>query len=460
MKEFMGENFLLKSQTAKKLYFDYAAEMPIFDYHCHLIPSQIAANERFETISQAWLGGDHYKWRAIRANGYSERVEDPYQQFLVWAKTMPALIGNPLYHWTHLELQRYFNIKEPLNEKSARRIYEETNKKLKEDPSLCVFEIFKKFKVYAVGTTDDPADDLIFHGKAKDLTETKILPSFRPDKALNIDSPDFVSYLEKLGESVGFEIKDIDCVKKALVKRLDYFVLMGCKSTDHGLYYPPFRKLDEKEVQKIFKKVLKGEIINEEEAEAYRTNILVFLGKEYRKRNIVMQLHFNAIRNTNSRMFEKLGPDTGYDAVYDAPVAKKLSLLLDEMEKSDELPKCIIYSLNPKDYYSIASIMGSFQDCKTPGKMQMGSGWWFCDHKDGIENQLGVLGNLGLLSKFVGMLTDSRSFLSYPRHEYFRRILCNYIGTWVEEGQIPNDMELLGGMIQDICFNNAKSFFA
>ena len=459
MKEFMGEDFLLNSEIAKKLYFDYAKEMPIFDYHCHLNSAQIASNKSFDNISELWLGGDHYKWRAIRANGLNERQEDPYQQFLTWAKTMPSLIGNPLYSWTHLELQRYFGIKEPLNEKNAKAIYEKTNAMLKQDSSLCVFEIFKKFNVATVGTTDDPADDLKFHIALKSLTPTKVIPSFRPDKALNIDAEGFSDYIKKLGQVANIKINTLDALKEALIKRLDFFITMGCKSTDQGLAYPPFIKEDSKKIEGYFERALKGEQISKAEAEAYRTNLLVYLGKQYSERNIVMQLHLNVIRNTNTRMYNLYGPDTGYDAVYDAPIAKNLATLLNEMEKTNQLPKTIVYSLNPKDYYSIASIIGSFQDSKTPGKMQLGSGWWFCDHKDGIEYQLSTLSDIGLLSKFVGMITDSRSFLSYPRHEYFRRVLCNFVGKWVENGEVPNDIELLGKIIQDICYNNAKRYF-
>ncbi|MGH0053092.1 MAG: glucuronate isomerase [Sphaerochaetaceae bacterium] len=465
MKKFMDEHFLLQTKTAQKLYHEYAKNQPIFDYHCHLNPKEIAEDRRFSTITDAWLGGDHYKWRAMRSNGVPEELitgsnTDPFDKFMAWASTMENALGNPLYHWTHLELQRYFGIHEILNTKNAKAIYEEANRQFKENEKLSVTGIMKQFKVYAVGTTDDPVDTLAYHkviAAQKDFP-AKVIPSFRPDKALNIEKETFCTYLESLEAVSGKSITLVGDVVEALIICLDFFVSMGCKASDHALVTAPSVFKSEREVNEIFAKKMAGKCLEHEEVEAYKTFVLTHLAKAYAKRDIAMQLHFAAIRDNNSLMFEKLGPDTGFDASHDKALAGGLSAFLNNLSATREVPKTILYTLNPKDYYSLATLMGCYQD-GIPGKMQLGSAWWFTDHKDGMEEQMKILGNVGLLPRFIGMLTDSRSFLSYSRHEYFRRILCNIFGTWAEEGEIPYDMEMLGKVVQNISFGNAKAYF-
>ncbi len=465
MKEFMDKDFLLETETAKTLFHKYAEDAPIFDYHCHLIPQQIAENARFTTITDAWLGGDHYKWRQMRTCGFDENLitgnADPYDKFMAWAETMENLIGNPLYHWTHLELQRYFGIKDVLNRKNAKKIYDETNEKLKNDPELSVWGIMKKFNVYAVGTTDDPADSLEWHIKIKKdgKCPAKVIPSYRPDKALNIDKPDFASYIEKLASSASMEIKSVDDVVSALEKRLDFFVELGCKASDHALMTCPHTFWDGKKVNEVFTAKLGGQEPSAEEIDAYKTYVLTALAKLYHKKNIAMQLHFASIRDNNRTMYAKLGPDTGYDASYDETLAYGVSAFLGNLSETDEVPKTILYTLNPKDYYPLGTLMGCYQGDGMKGKIQLGSGWWFCDHRDGMEEQMKTLANLGSLPAFIGMLTDSRSFLSYSRHEYFRRIMCNLIGNWVENGEVPYDEENLGRIVRAISFDNAKKYF-
>ena len=465
MKPFMDENFLLQTKTAQALYHEHAKNEMIFDYHCHLNPSEIANNKRFTTITDAWLGGDHYKWRMMRANGTPEALvtgkdADPYDKFLAWAATMENCLGNPLYHWTHLELQRYFGIKEVLNTKNAKAIYEEANHQFKVNENLSVKGIMKQFKVYAVGTTDDPADDLVYHqqiASQKDFP-SKVIPSFRPDKALAIEKETFVSYIEALAKASGKKIEMATDVVDALINRLDFFVSMGCKASDHALITAPSIFKSESEVNAIYAKKLAGATLSEVEVEAYNTFVLTHLARAYAKRDIAMQLHFASIRDNNGLMFKALGPDTGYDASHDKELAQGLSAFLNNLSQTGEVPKTILYTLNPKDYYTLATLMGCYQD-GIPGKMQLGSAWWFADHKDGMEEQMKLLGNVGLLPRFIGMLTDSRSFLSYSRHEYFRRILCNIFGTWAEEGEIPNDMDMLGNVVRNISFGNAKAYF-
>ncbi|MDR2484149.1 MAG: glucuronate isomerase [Treponema sp.] len=473
MNLFMDKDFLLTTKTARRLYHEAAAEEPILDYHCHLIPQEIADNRRFPDLAYMWLGGDHYKWRAMRSNGVDERFitgnAEPYDKFLAWAETVPYLIGNPLYHWTHLELQRYFGIDEPLNKASAPEIWKAANEKLRHDESLSVYGIFKRFKVYAVGTTDDPADTLEWHEKAAAAkgTDTKVLPSFRPDRVINIDKPDFAGYIAKLGAAAGKAITTLEDLLEALRARLDLFDARGCQASDHGLEYIPFELAKdgsagsnwEKEAGETFAKALRGAPGDPVSLESYKTFMLSFLGSEYHDRGWVMQLHLAAIRSANSRMFKALGPDTGYDAVHDHRIAANLACFLDLLETKGKLPKTILYSLNPKDFYVLSTIMGAFQGDGIPGKMQLGSAWWFLDHRDGMEEQMKILGSTGLLSRFVGMLTDSRSFLSYPRHEYFRRILCNMLGAWAEAGEVPADFGLLSGAVKDISFRNAARYF-
>jgi len=465
MKKFMDENFLLQNKTAEMLYHEFAKDQPIFDYHCHLIPQEIATDKRFTTITDAWLGGDHYKWRAMRSNGIAEELitgknADPFDKFYAWAQTMENALGNPLYHWTHLELQRYFDIYEPLSTKSAKAIYEETNRRFANDANLSVKGIMKQFKVYAVGTTDDPADDLAFHqniASQKDFP-AKVLPSYRPDKALAIEKDTFCDYIARLSKAASREIQTATDVVAALIARLDFFVANGCKASDHALVTAPAVFKSESEVNAIFGKKLAGASLSTSEVEAYKTFVLSHLARAYAERNIAMQLHFAAIRDNNERMFKLLGPDTGFDASHDKEIAEGLSAFLSALSATGEVPKTILYSLNPKDYYTLSSLMGCYQGGR-PGKIQLGSAWWFADHKDGMEQQMKVLGNIGLLPRFIGMLTDSRSFLSYPRHEYFRRILCNILGTWAEEGEIPSDREMLGTVVKNISFENAKAYF-
>ncbi|MCL2242900.1 MAG: glucuronate isomerase [Treponema sp.] len=478
-KDFMDENFLLETETARLLYCNAAQNEPIYDYHCHLMPSQIAHNKQFTDISEAWLSGDHYKWRVMRAMGYDEYYitgnAPSYEKFLAWAKTVENLIGNPLHHWTHLELQRYFNIYETLTEKSAPVIWEKANALLQE-PQLSVKGIFEKFNVCAAGTTDDPADTLVYHHAISEGTapigkiSTMVIPSFRPDKALNINNKDFAAYIETLSASSGISIKNTDDVLSALDKRLDFFISLHCRASDHALEYAPFVPANDGHIEKIFSDALSGKEISKEDTDAYKTKMLIELAKIYAKNDIVMQLHLASVRNVNARMFRNLGPDTGYDAVHDREESANLINLLSCMESSSEkpaLPKTILYTLNPKDYYPLATISGGFQDNYSKeenrqsitGKMQLGASWWFCDHRDGMEEQMRVLANTGMLSVFIGMLTDSRSFLSYPRHEYFRRILCNLIGRWVENGEYPKDMEKLEKIVRDISFGNAERYF-
>jgi glucuronate isomerase len=472
MKKFMDKDFLLSGATAQRLYHEAAAGKPIFDYHCHLIPKEIADNRRWDNLQQIWLSGDHYKWRGMRANGVEERFitgnADPWEKFLAWAQTLPKLLGNPLYHWSHLELQRYFDIHEPLSGKNAKAVWDAANEKLKNDAAFSVHRIFDKFKVYAVGTTDDPADTLEWHAKIADdkQTATKVLPSWRPDKALNIGKPDFAEYIAKLGTAAGRKIACLDDLLAALKDRIAFFDKAGCRASDHALEYPPFTVAEdgtagaawEKEAAKIFEHALKGKRPDIREADEYKTFVLNFLAGEYHDRGWAMQLHFAALRAVNSRTLAEIGPDTGYDVIHDWSLAANLAKFLDLLEMRGALPKTILYTLNPKDYYPLATIMGSFQGA-IPGKMQLGSAWWFLDNRDGMEEQMKILGNVGLLSRFVGMLTDSRSFLSYPRHEYFRRILCNIVGTWAEAGEVPDDFALLSGMVKDISFGNAQRYF-
>lgn len=469
MKPFMGPDFLLNNETAKVLYHGSAAKEPIFDYHCHLIPAQIAENKKFPNLTEIWLGGDHYKWRAMRSVGIEEQLitgdADPYDKYLAWAKTMPQLLGNPLYHWSHLELQRYFGITEPLNEQSAQSIWDRTLELLASD-DMAVSNIFKRFNVHAVGTTDDPADDLSMHEAINGGTApigkigTQVMPSFRPDKALLCQNDGFVEYIAKLGKAADMTIGSVADVCSALDKRLAFFVSRGCKASDHGIAMVPYTVAKKSEVETIFQKAIAGKRLTAGEIDAYQTRVLLHLGRSYATHHVVMQLHMNAIRNLNGPGMRTLGPDTGYDASHDLPMAERLAGFLGALEEDHALPKTVLYTLNPKDYYVMGTVMGAFQGKGIPGKVQLGSGWWFCDHKDGMADQMKILGNLGSLPRFIGMLTDSRSFLSYPRHEYFRRILCNLLGTWAEEGEIPNDPVLLDTVVRDISFRNAKDYFA
>jgi glucuronate isomerase len=463
MKNFMDEDFLLTNETAVKLYHQYAKDMPIYDFHCHLNPKEIYEDKRFKNITEVWLYGDHYKWRLMRANGIDEKYitgdADDYEKFIAYAKTIPLAIGNPIYHWTHLELKRYFGISDVLNDKTANSIWERANEVINRE-DFSARNILKKSKVKVVITTDDPIDSLEYHIKLKEEKEfdIKVLPAFRPDKGLNIEKEDFLPWIEKLESASGVKINTYDDFLEALEKRIEFFHSVGCRISDHALDYVFYQKTSGQEVEKIFKKALTGQHLTKEEVDSFKTYTMIFLGKKYAELDWVMQLHIGAMRNNNTKMYKILGPDTGYDSISDFPIAYALSRLLDSLEVENALPKTILYTLNPAANYVIATMIGNFQDGKIPGKMQFGAAWWFNDNKDGIKDQLKSLANVGLLGRFVGMVTDSRSFLSYARHEYFRRVLCDLIGEWVENGEVPNDIELLGKIVQDISFNNAEKY--
>ncbi len=461
---FMTEDFLLKTKTARKLYHNYAAQLPIIDYHCHINPQEIYEDRKFEDITQIWLGGDHYKWRLIRSNGINEDEitgdAEPIVKFRRFAAMLSKAIGNPMYHWTHLELKKYFGYNGVLNEETADEVYALCNNKLKED-GMSVRSIIKKSNVKMIGTTDDPVDSLEWHKKLledKDF-DVVVAPSFRPDKAVNIEKVGFAEYIGKLSAVSGIDIKTADDVKRALTNRLDYFCELGCRATDHGLDYVVYSPATDAEVEAIFVCAMSGQTVSQEDADKYKTAILLHLGREYAKRGIVMQLHYGAQRNTNTNMFKRLGADTGFDCISTRNCGEQITGLLNALEVDNALPKTILYSLNPQDNELLGTIIGCFQGCEVAGKIQHGSAWWFNDTKSGMEAQLKSLANLSLLGNFIGMLTDSRSFLSYTRHEYFRRILCNLIGEWVENGEYPNDEKQLGQLVQDISYYNAERYF-
>lgn len=459
----INDGLLLKSDTAKRLY-EAAKDMPIIDYHCHIDPREIYENRRFDNITQVWLGGDHYKWRLMRSNGVTEDEitgdADDYTKFLRFAEMLPKAIGNPMYHWCHLELKRYFGYDGVLNGDTAREVYDLCNKKLRQD-GMTVRAIIEKSNVKMIGTTDDPADDLKWH---KLLTEDKsfktaVCPTFRPDKAVNIDKDGFADYIKKLSAAAEIDIKTVSDVKAALEKRLDYFCSLGCRATDHGLDYVVYEPASEESVNEIFKRALRGEKVSQSEADRYKTELMLFLGEKIAEMGIVMQLHYGAQRNTNTVMFNKLGADTGFDCISVKNCGEALTGFLNALNVKGKLPKTIIYSLNPNDNELIDTVLGCFQGTEAQGKIQHGSAWWFGDTKSGMEAQLKSLANLSLLGNFVGMLTDSRSFLSYTRHEYFRRILCNLLGEWVENGEYPDDKITLETIVKDISYNNAKKYF-
>ncbi|MEK3722399.1 glucuronate isomerase [Paenibacillus sp. FSL H8-0034] len=466
MKKFLDENFLLTNETAVRLYHDYAKKQPIIDYHCHLSPQEIYENKTFKNLTEAWLYGDHYKWKAMRANGATENLvtggegTSDYDRFLEWAKTVPMTIGNPLYHWSHLELQRFFGVYDLINEKNAPAIWETVNAQLNGE-GFGARDLIKKSDVRVICTTDDPTDSLEYHIKIKELNDfdVAVLPSFRPDKGLEINRPTFVPWVQKLAEVAGQPISDYDQLLTALESRVRFFDSIGGRVSDHALDYVAYADTTKEQAAAIFAKALQGASVSLEEEKQYKTYTLVFLGKLYSELGWAMQFHINAHRNNNVRMFNKLGPDTGFDSINDSSTAQPIVRLLDALDSDDALPRTILYSLNPKDHYVLGSIIGSFQGGGIPGKVQLGAAWWFLDTKDGMLEQMQALANLGLLSRFVGMLTDSRSFLSYTRHEYFRRILCDMIGKWVEDGEAPNDIELLSSMIENICYNNANQYF-
>ncbi len=463
-KTFMGEDFLLSNKTAVRLYHEYAKSMPIIDYHCHLDPKEIYENKKYRNITEPWLYGDHYKWRLMRAAGFTEDKvtgdANDYEKFVAYAKTVPMAIGNPLYHWSHMELKMYFGIDDLLNEKNAPSIWERANAQLGEN-GMGARDFITRSNVKVIVTTDDPADTLEYHQKIKDDTtfDVQVLPSFRPDKALELNRDSFHDWIKKLEQVWGKSIADYDDLLEALNARIDFFHSIGGRVSDHALDYVPYAETSKDEAASIFAKALKGEKVSFEEEQKYKTHLLVHLGKRYAELGWGMQYHINAHRNNNSRMFAKLGPDTGYDSINDSSIAYPLTRLLDAMDSENALPKTILYSLNPNDFPILATIMGSFQGGGIPGKMQLGAAWWFNDTLEGMKYQMKVLADMGLLSRFIGMLTDSRSFLSYTRHDYFRRLLCNMLGEWVENGEIPNDEELLKTVVQDICYYNVKEYF-
>ena len=463
IKEFLGSNFLLENEIAIELYHGFAKEMPIIDYHCHLPPEDLALDRHFKSITEIWLEGDHYKWRAMRANGVSERFitgnASDKDKFIHWATTVPYTLRNPLYHWTHLELRRYFDINEILNEHSAERIFEDANSQLN-TAAFTARNILRKMNVEVVCTTDDPAHSLQSHIRLKSEFEVKVLPTFRPDKAYAVeDVPAYLKYIEQLSEVSETPIDSLDSLLEALSKRIDFFKEQGCKLADHGLERMYYEKTTYTEAQGIFLKVMGGNALINEESEKFKYVVLLELCKLYNKQGWTQQFHLGALRNTNSRMMDTLGPDTGFDSIGDFGQAESLAGFLNQLDSSNELAKTIINNLNPGDNEVIATMIGNFNDGSIPGKVQFGSGWWFLDQKNGMERQLNALSNMGLLSRFVGMLTDSRSFMSYPRHEYFRRILCNLIGRDVVNGELPLDMELLSKTVKNICYHNAKEYF-
>ncbi|MBR5090410.1 MAG: glucuronate isomerase [Ruminiclostridium sp.] len=463
MKKFMDKDFVLTNETAVKLYEGYAKDMPIFDFHCHLPIQEIYNDRKFGSITECWLGGDHYKWRLMREMGVDESYitgdKGDFEKFMKYAEAMPYAIGNPIFHWTHLELQRYFGIDTILSPDTAKEIFDKCNEKLE---TLTARKLISMSNVKKLFTTDDPIDDLHFHKLLKEdkTFDVEVAPAFRPDKAINIELPTYVPYIAKLADAADVRIDGIDSLCEALTKRIEYFDSVGCVCSDHALDVVMFKPADRDKVDKIVKKALAGDDITPDEIRQYKGYVLVHLGKQYARLHWVQQYHIGALRNNSRRYMSLLGPDTGYDAIEDQCFAKELSMLLDTLDSTDELPKTILYCLNPRDNEVIATIMNCFQQGGIVGKMQFGSAWWFNDQKDGMQRQLTALSQLGLVSKFVGMLTDSRSFLSYTRHEYFRRILCDMFGTLVENGEYPDNIEFIGQVVKDICYNNAVRYFS
>ena len=464
MKKFLSPDFLLDTETGRRLYHDYAAELPIIDYHCHLPPKQIAENHQFANLTEVWLKGDHYKWRAMRINGIDESFitgdRNDWEKFQKWAETVPYTLRNPLYHWTHLELQRYFGIDKILNGGSAREIYDESNQKL-----LCsgfrVQELLKKMRVEVICTTDDTADSLEFHQALMNQPiNIKVLPAFRPDQAMALHNPaDFQSYLEKLGRQTNISIDDFTGFLDALKNRHDFFHSLGCRISDHGLEQFYVAEWTQKELKNIFNKIRSGKQADQIKTEKFQSAMLLQFAEWDFEKKWVQQFHLGALRNNNSRMLSRLGPDTGWDSIGDFPQAHALSSFLNSLDKNNRLARTILYNNNPADNEMMATMIGNFNDGSVAGKVQWGSAWWFLDQKEGMTKQLNALSNMGLISRFIGMITDSRSFLSYPRHEYFRRILCGLFGKEIENGEMPDDMELTGRLIRDISYYNARNFF-
>ena len=463
MKAFLDDDFLLTTPTARRLY-QVARSMPILDYHCHLDPKEIAQDRRFENITQVWLGGDHYKWRLMRANGVDEAYitgdAPDREKFQKWAETLELTIGNPLYHWSHLELRRYFGYEGVLNEDTAQEVWELCNQKLQE-PGMSARNLIANSGVTLVCTTDDPADSLEWHQQlAQDSSfPVKVLPAWRPDAAMGLERPEYLDYLQRLGQAAGVEIRTYADLKEALLSRMAFFDKVGCRASDHALTVAVCQPASEEELERVFQKRLEGEPLTQEELAAFQTGFLRFVAGEYKRLGWVMQLHYGCRRNNNTRMFHKLGRDTGYDAVLQGTPSLEVAAFLDLLASQDALPRMVLYSLNPNDDEGLNSVIGCFQDGTPLGRIQQGSAWWFNDHKAGMVKQLTAFANGGLLGNFIGMLTDSRSFLSYPRHEYFRRILCELLGAWVENGEYPADWKALEKMVRGVCYNNAVEFF-
>jgi len=475
MKEFMNKDFILDTPTAQHLYHDYASKMPLADYHCHLNPQEIYEDRRFNNLAEVWLGGqnpdgsfagDHYKWRVMRSNGVEETyvtgMVDPFEKFMKFVEALEMAIGNPMYHWCHLELRQFFGVTEPLTTESAKRIWDHCNDLLQNDPDMSARGLIRKANVAFIGTTDDPIDSLEWHEKiAADPTiEVVVGPSYRPDKAVNIHKAGWHEYMKALAASVGKEsLATMQDVLDALLERLAHFKAHGCKASDHGLDYVPFQNYTVEQADAVYQKALKGEKLTIEEIEGFQTVILLTLGKAYHEMDIAMQLHYSCLRNNNQRIFKLQGGDTGVDAIAQNTCGGNISQLLSALDEAGACPKTILYSLNPADNAQLGTLIGCFQGPEVPGKIQQGSAWWFNDHKVGMEEQMKSLASLGLLGNFVGMLTDSRSFLSYARHDYFRRIMCNLIGNWVENGEYPNNDASLKKIVEGISFNNAKRYF-
>ncbi len=464
MKKFLDKDFLLETDTGKALYHEVASQMPIIDYHCHLIPAQIAGDVKFENLTQIWLAGDHYKWRAMRGNGVDEKYctgdASDKDKFMKWAETVPDTLRNPLYHWTHLELQRYFDIKDLLSPSTARKIYDQANEMLSTE-DYSVRSLIRKMNVEVICTTDDPVDTLEHHQKIKDDGfETRVLPAWRPDKSMAVENAETYNlYLEELEKSSNVSISTYMDLLTALHERHDFFHEMGCRISDHGTEGFYAEEFDHQEIEKIFLKVRAGRTANDCEVRKFKSAMLIELAAMDHDKEWVQQFHVGAIRNNNTRRYHELGPDTGFDSIGDFEMARSMSGFFDKLDAQDQLAKTIVYNLNPVNNALMVTMINNYNDGKTPGKMQFGSGWWFMDQKYGMIDQMNTLSSLGLLSRFVGMLTDSRSFLSYPRHEYFRRILCNLVGEDVEKGEIPNDREMLDDLIKNISYYNAKSYF-
>ena len=466
MKAFMDKDFLLDSDTAKKLYASYAdmKNIPVLDYHCHINPKEIFEDRRFKNITEVWLGGDHYKWRQMRTNGVDEKYitgdASDWEKFQKWAETLPLLIGNPLYHWSHLELRYYFGYQGNLNGDTAKEVWELCNEKLSQD-DFTVRSLIKRSNVRLICTTDDPVDSLEWHEKiaADETFDVQVLPAWRPDKINNIEKKDFGEYIEKLSLSAGVKIDSLSSLKEAVIKRLDYFSEHGCRVSDHGLEYVMYSPADDSEAEEILLKRLKGKEVSREESLKYKTYMMLFLAAEYKKRDYVMQLHYGCKRDNNTEMFESLGPDTGFDCILNGAPSLELADFLNRVNCDGGVPKTILYSLNPNDDQAIGTVIGCFQGGGVRSRIQQGSAWWFNDHLRGMTDQMKSLASLSALGNFIGMLTDSRSFLSYTRHDYFRRILCRLIGEWVENGEYPYDEKLLGSIIKGISFNNAVDYF-